>query len=341
MRCAVKPKKPRFFFVLVLAAALSARTSIAASNSSAHLAKVHVTYRLKWLFNVSVVGDLYAKTQGIFSRNGLDVTILPGGPERDAIRELELGRAQFGVASADQIIRAASRGASVRVLAQLFQVNPLHWIYRPHQTPFSGPEDLRGRTVGITYGGNDEAIMRALLSRYRIPENELRFFSVRYDYTPFYRGQVDFWPLYINAQAPIIGGRLAAAGERYSFLNPADFGIRFVANSVITSRHMLEKHAGTVRRFMAALLEGWRRALDPENRDKAVAVVLRFNRRTPAAIVRKQLPVTRRLMMPGPGAVLGRIDLAAWKQTEAIMLSQKLIAAPIHVEKLLVDPVKY
>jgi NitT/TauT family transport system substrate-binding protein len=75
--------------------------------------KEEVAYRLKWLFNVSVVGDLWADVNGNFEKNGLKVTVKPGGPERDAIKELELGRSQFGVASADQVIRAVSKGAPI------------------------------------------------------------------------------------------------------------------------------------------------------------------------------------------------------------------------------------
>ena len=87
--------------------------------------KEEVAYRLKWLFNVSVVGDLWADVNGHFAANGLKVAVKPGGPEKDAIKELELGRSQFGVASADQVIRAVSKGSPMVVLAQLFQTNPL------------------------------------------------------------------------------------------------------------------------------------------------------------------------------------------------------------------------
>jgi NitT/TauT family transport system substrate-binding protein len=296
-----------------------------------------VSYRLKWLFNISVVGDLYADAHGFFAGEGLRVDIKPGGPERDAIKELELNRAQFGVASADQVIRAASKGSPIVVLCQLFQTNPLHWIYRPDRTPFESPSDFEGRTVGITFGGNDEAIMRALLARYQLKESQLSLYSVRYDYTPFYQGQVDFWPLYLNAQAPIIGGRLEKAGEAFAFVNPAEFGIRFVANSVITSRRMLAEHPDTVRRFTRALVGGWRAALDPANAERAVKVVLRFNRETPEEIVRRQLPVTRDLMLPARGAGgFGTIDTPAWRQTEAIMLQQKLIPEPVNVAELLI-----
>ena len=298
-----------------------------------------VSYRLKWLFNMSVVGDLYAYDSGLFAKNGLNVTVKPGGPEKDAIKELELGHAQFGVASADQVIRAVSKGAPIVVIAQLFQINPLHWIYRPDKTPLKTPQDLKGKTIGITHGGNDETIMRALLTKYDIKESEVNLFSVRYDYTPFYQGKVDLWPLYRNAQAPIIGEKLRAAGETFDLMSPSRLGIQFVANSVVTTQKMLEDRPETVKRFMKALLQAWREALDPANKDKAIETVLTYNKETPEEIVSKQLPATRILMLPSPDLEFGKIDVAAWKQTEEIMLAQKLIADPVNIENRL-KPVK-
>ncbi len=293
-----------------------------------------IQYRLKWLYNVSTVGDLYAVAQGHFARAGLQVSVKPGGPERDALKELELGHAHFGVASADQVLRAAAKGAPLVVLAQLFQVNPLQWIYRPDRSPFREPADLRGKTIGVTFGGNDETILRALLARHRIAEGEVRLFSVRYDYTPFYEGRVDFWPLYINAQAPIIGERLEKAGEKIAFLDPHPWGVRFVANSVVTTRQMLESRPRTVSRFLSALLQAWRDALDPANEEAAVRVLRNADPETPAAIVRRQLAVTRRLMVPDPPSAFGRIDAAAWRETEEILRTQGLIERPVAVEAL-------
>ncbi len=295
-----------------------------------------VGYRLKWLYNVSTVGDLYADAQGYFARNGLKVQVKPGGPERDALKELELGHAHFGVASADQVFRAVAKGAPIVVLAQLFQVNPLNWIYRPDRTPFTSPKDWKGKTIGVTFGGNDETIMRALMARYRIADVEVDLFSVRYDYTPFYEGRVAFWPLYLNAQAVIIGNKLAQAGERFDFVSPDRLGVKFVANSVVTTRQMVANHPDTVKRFLSALLQGWRDALDPRNEDQAVRVLAQMDRETPEAVVRRQLTVTRELMLPAAGVAFGEIDVDAWKQTAEIMAAQQLIPAGLPVESVLV-----
>jgi NitT/TauT family transport system substrate-binding protein len=248
---------------------------------------------------------------------------------------LELGRAQFGVASADQVIRALAKGAPIVVIGQLFQRNPLQWLYRAAEEEIGEPRDLKGRTIGITHGGNDETIMRALLSRYGIADLDVSFYSVRYDYTPFYRQEVSLWPVYQNAEGIVIAEKLGREGEVVRFFNPDHFGVRFVANSIITSRQLLEDQPETVTKFMAALLRGWQEALAPANDAQALATIQMYDQDTPPETLHKQLSATRILMTPPPGIVFGAIDVAAWKQTEKIMLEQKLIAAPVSVENFL------
>lgn len=299
------------------------------------LAEQKVTYRLKWLINMSTVGDIVGQKQGLFKAQGLDVTIKPGGPERDALRELELGYADFGVASADQVIQATAKGAPIVVIAQLFQVNPLQWIYFKDKAAFNTLADLKGRTIGVTFGKNDEFIMRTLLSKGAIADNQVRLFSVRLDYTPFYKRQVDLWPVYANTQAIEIGRKLQAAGESVGFLNPADYGVRFVANSVVTSARMMTEQPDVVRRFKAALLNGWRTALDPVNTDLAITAVQQYDRDTIREVLVEQLKVTRGLVRDESDKPIGIIDVDAWQQTERIMLVNKQIDKPVDVVRYL------
>ncbi len=294
-----------------------------------------MVYRLKWLYNISVAGDLYAQEHGIFAEHGLRVVVKPGGPERDAIKELEIGRAQFGVASADQVIRALAKGAPIVVIAQLFQKNPLQWVHRAEKGEITSPRDLLGKTVGITFGGNDETIMRALLAKHSMKKDAVKLFSVRYDYTPFYQGKVDLWPIYRNAEGIVISERMHANGEATEFFAPDDFGVRFVANSVITTRKMLQEHPETVRSFRNALLKAWQEALAPGNHKKTIALVHGFDQDTSQKTIAKQLTATRKLMLTSTGRI-GRIDMPAWKQTEKIMLDQGLIDPPVNIEHALV-----
>jgi len=297
-----------------------------------------VAYRLKWLINASTAGDVFAARQGFFADQGLEVDVKAGGPERDAIRELELGYAQFGVASADQVIRALAKGASVAVLAQLFQVNPLQWIYRTKDGTIEKTQDLAGRTIGITYGGNDETIMRALLASAGIEERQVHLASVRYDYTPFLNGSVPIWPVYRNTQGIYLTDKLASAGERVAFFDPSAHGIRFVANSVVTAQKMIEQRPDMVNRFIKALLAGWEAAMNPANESEVIQVLAKSDPDTLPEVMRRQLEVTRRMVLPDPTVPPGRIDRAAWRQTERIMVAQKLIPGPVGVAQRLTEP---
>jgi NitT/TauT family transport system substrate-binding protein len=292
-----------------------------------------VAYRLKWLINASTAGDVFALEGGFFSQAELEVEVKAGGPERDAIRELEMGYAQFGVASSDQVIRAVAKGAEVMVLAQLFQINPLQWIYRSDAIVLSQIQDLAGKTVGITYGGNDETIMRALLAIGGLDENKVRLAGVRYDYTAFFQKRIPIWPVYRNTQGIILADKLKTGGEKAGFFNPSQFGVRFVANSVVTSKKLVDKRPELVARFTQALLNGWKAAMEPVNEMDVVLALAKHDRDTPTEIVQRQLAATRKMIQPDPKTPLGKIDTKAWLQTEQIMVQQKLISAPVRILK--------
>ncbi len=294
-----------------------------------------VVYRLKWLRNVSVVGALYAEDHHLFEKAGLDVEVKAGGPERDAIRELELGYADFGEASADQILRARAKGAPVVVIAQLFQINPLQWMYRPEEMQIKSLADFKGKVIGVTFGGNDETIMRTLLAEAGLGSEGVTLFSVRYDYTPFYRRQVQLWPVYRNAQAPLIEAQLAKAGEATAFFNPEDFGVKFVANCVVTASRTMSEKPELVKRFHAALLAGWLQALDPKNKEEAISTLQKYDPDTPRSILEEQLKITRQLIQPNTAFAIGTIDEKGWEQTERIMRTQKQLPVEIDVKAIL------
>lgn len=323
------PKKFILFKTAVLVALFFLCTS-ARSQAAGEL-----NYRLKWLYNSSVVGDIYAMDHGFFAKEGLAVQVKEGGPERDAIRELELGHAQFGAASADQVIRAVEKKSPVVVVAQLFQVNPLQWIYRSGTLQIKNLQDLRGKIIGITFGGNDDNIMSTLLAQAGISEGDYTPYSVRYDLTPFYQKKTDLWPCYLNSQGVIFKQKLEREGESVGFLNPADYGVQFVANSVVTSRQMIKERPEIVRKFVTALMAAWEASLDPVNREKTMATLLKFDKNTAPDIQLLQLEATRPLIKPSPKIRVGTIDTEAWKQTEAIMLKQKQIRQPVNIEAAL------
>lgn len=292
----------------------------------------NLVYRLKWKFNTSVAGDIYAQEKGYFTEKGLSVTIKEGGPGINAISELELGRSHFGVASADQVIKALDKGAKIVVLAQLFQVSPMQWIYRGDRSEIKTLEELRGLRIGITFGGNDEAVMKTVFAMAGLKEKDVQIISVRANNAiPFFKGDADLWPVYLNSQGVKYKSDLAREGQTVRFFDPGRFGVNFVANSVITSQAMIEKHPKIVDLFLTALLKAWEAAMDKNNAADTLAVVKKLDRGNNDNIRQMQLDATRGLIKPSASVAIGTIDVKGWEQTRDILFSEGLIKNKVDI----------
>lgn len=296
-----------------------------------------LVYRLKWKFNTSVAGDIFADSNGFFKAADLDVEVKAGGVGINAIRELELGRAQFGVASADQVILAVEKGAKIVVIAQLFQANPMQWIYRADQPGINTLQDLKGKRIGVTFGGNDDAIMKTILTRGKLSKNDVHLISVQGNALPFFKGQADLWPVYRNSQGVSYEDKLAREGEAVRFFNPQEFGVSFVANSVITSREMIEKQPEQVDVFLNALLTAWEASMNPENESQVLDAVKKLDGGINDSIREKQLVATRKLVKPDAKIRIGQIDVNGWEQTEGILLREGLIKKMVGISNYLID----
>jgi len=289
----------------------------------------HIVYRLKWLLNSGAAGSLYANANGYFHAQGLDVSIRAGGVERNAITEIEMGRAQFGVASGDQIIRALEKGSPICVLAQLFQKSPMCWMYYKNKNDINSLHDLKGKTIGITFGNEDETIMRALLKKAGIHTNEVKFYSVRYDYTPFYTGKVDLWPVYLNSNGIVIQEKLQSANEPIAFFSPHENGVQFVGNAMICSQKLATQKSDLICKFKHAIIKGWTDALDKKNISQTIDIIKYFDETTDRKLIEKQLISSRPLMIPSNNSPVGTVTMADWKQTEQFLLDQKIITRPV------------
>jgi len=107
-----------------------------------------VTLQLKWIFNSGFAGDIVAEQDSLWQN--LKVKVAPGGMGIDPIKAVTSGKAQFGVATGDQLLLAIQEGAPVIALALVYQDNPLTWIVKT-ESGIQRPEDFRGKKVGLTF----------------------------------------------------------------------------------------------------------------------------------------------------------------------------------------------
>src|SRR5271168_1477247 len=132
--------------------ALAGVAAIAAVTSAQGADKV--TLQLKWVTQAQFAGFYVAKDKGFYKAEGLDVTIKPGGPDIAPEQVLAGGGADVVVDWMPAALAAREKGAPMVNIAQPFKRSGLELTCRA-ETGIKKPEDLKGRTLGVWFSGNE------------------------------------------------------------------------------------------------------------------------------------------------------------------------------------------
>ncbi|MGG7618021.1 ABC transporter substrate-binding protein [Bacillus coreaensis] len=139
--------------VLVLAACGNAESSSSTTEGSESTEEEvkDVKVVLNWFAKAQHGGVYAARENGLFEESGLNVTIEPGGPQVSSINMVASGKAEFGLAHADQIVNARNEGIELVAVASAMQGSPQAFMFHKGK----GIEDfdeLNGRKVFVQPG---------------------------------------------------------------------------------------------------------------------------------------------------------------------------------------------
>ncbi|SMY06536.1 ABC transporter substrate-binding protein [Flavimaricola marinus] len=135
-------------------------TAVAAAlavTGGAALADAHadeVRLQLQWVTQAQFAGYYVALDQGFYEEEGLDVTILPGGPDIAPPQVLAGGGADVMLNWMPSALAARENGLPVVNIAQPFKTSGL-MLTCWKDTGITGPQDFVGRTIGVWFFGNE------------------------------------------------------------------------------------------------------------------------------------------------------------------------------------------
>jgi NitT/TauT family transport system substrate-binding protein len=132
---------------------MTAAAAYGLSLAAAHAADP-VTIQLKWVAQAQFAGYFVAKDKGFYKDAGLDVTINPGGPDVAPPQVIAGGGADVVVDWMPSALASREKGVALVNISQTFKHSGLELVCRK-DTGIKKPEDLKGKTVGIWYGGNE------------------------------------------------------------------------------------------------------------------------------------------------------------------------------------------
>ncbi|HEX4407441.1 MAG TPA: ABC transporter substrate-binding protein [Xanthobacteraceae bacterium] len=113
-----------------------------------------VTIQLKWVAQAQFAGYFVAKDKGFYKDAGLDVTINPGGPDVAPPQVIAGGGADVVVDWMPSALASREKGVPLVNISQTFKHSGLELVCRK-ETGIKTPQDFKGKTIGIWYGGNE------------------------------------------------------------------------------------------------------------------------------------------------------------------------------------------
>jgi diguanylate cyclase (GGDEF)-like protein len=211
-----------------------------------------VRLQLKWRHQFQFAGFYTALEKGYYREAGFDVTIVPATPGTDPVDAVLTGKADFGVASSELVLRYA-KGDPVVVLASIFQHSPLALFVR-RDAGIDTVRDLAGHKVALAPW---ETEIFAYLQREQVPFDRLQLVQHDHSVDTLVQGRVDALAGYETDETYY----LQQWGGQYRQFTPRASGVDFYGDTLFTTRAMVSKHPERAQAFRAASLRGWEYAL--------------------------------------------------------------------------------
>ena len=210
-----------------------------------------VTFGTNWLAEAEHGGFYQAVVDGTYAKYGLDVTILPGGPQANNGILLPAGKIDFYMGgNMIQALSAVEESIPTIVVAGFFQKDPQCIMAHPgvgHDTFVS----LKGAPIFIAKEGL-ASYYRWMVSQYGFSENDVKPYN--YNTGPFIADKMSAQQGYATSE-PYATAK--EGGFKPNVFLLADQGFSTYATTIETRQDLVAKNPDLVQRFVDASAIGW------------------------------------------------------------------------------------
>ena len=232
-----------------------------------------VTLQLQWVTQAQFAGYYVALDKGWYKDEGIDLSIIPGGPDQLPVDLIASGTRDFATTLLADLAVAVQNGKPVIGIAQIQQKNGLLLITRK-SSGIQTPKDFAGKKVGV-WVGSWEAQFDALIAQQDITKQDFSLVNQGYSMDAFIKGDLDVASamVYNEYQVVLESG---IKSEELNILDYANYGLDFPGDTLFTSKTLAEKNPDLCIRMIRASLKGWQYAI--EHPDEAAAIVLKYDK---------------------------------------------------------------
>jgi len=218
-----------------------------------------VSFGTNWVAEAEHGGHYQALADGTYRRYGLDVTIVPGGPNVNNRLLLPVGKLDFFMsANTLQGFDAVARNIPTVSVAAMFQKDPQVLIAHPDQG-INKFEDLKKLTLFVSREGL-ASYFQWLKSDYGFSEKRVKPYTSNPQ--PFLVDKKSAMQGYVTSEPFAIEKR---AGFKPKVFLLADYGWDSYSTLIETRRDLVARKPDLVQRFVDASIIGWMNYLYGDN----------------------------------------------------------------------------
>ncbi len=218
-----------------------------------------VSFGTNWVPEAEHGGFFQAVADGTYSRYGLDVTIVPGGPNDNNRMLLIAGKLDFFMAANTLMsFDAVANNVPVVTVAAIFQKDPQVLLTHP-ESKATKIEELKPLTLFVSKEGIT-SYFQWLKSEYGFSEEKVKPYT--FNPQPFIADKQSAMQGYVTSEPFAVE---KAAKFKPGIFLLADYGFNTYSTLIETRRELIDKKPDLVQRFVDASAIGWYNYLYSDN----------------------------------------------------------------------------
>ncbi|MFK4824509.1 ABC transporter substrate-binding protein [Paenochrobactrum sp. BZR 588] len=229
------------------------------------LAADKLTLQLKWVTQGQFAGYYVAKDKGFYEEEDLDVEIKPGGPDVAPPQVIAGGGADVVVDWLPSALATREKGVPLVNIAQPYKKSGMMLTCRK-DTNITKPEDFRGRTLGVWFGGNEYPFL-SWMSHLNIPteggKDGVVVLKQGFNVDPLIQKQADcISTMTYNEYWQVIDAGIPA--DQLVVFPYEEQGVATLEDGLYVLEKSLEDPAmvNKLARFVRATMKGWKYAAE-------------------------------------------------------------------------------
>ncbi|MFT3939641.1 ABC transporter substrate-binding protein [Rhodopseudomonas palustris] len=218
-----------------------------------------VSFGTNWVAEGEHGGFFQAVADGTYKTYGLDVSIVPGGPNVNNRALLIAGKLDFFMtANTLQSFDAVANNVPVVAIAAIFQKDPQVFVSHP-ESKIETLDDLKPLTLFVSKEGIT-SYFQWLKSEYGFSEAKVKPYT--FNPQPFIIDRRSAMQGYVTSEPFTVE---QAAKFKPSVLLLADYGLNGYSTLIETRRDLIDKNPDMIQRFVDASIIGWYNYLYGDN----------------------------------------------------------------------------